>query len=111
MTPEVGEKALRENRTDMVVFGRALIADPDIPNKVADGKLEDIRPCIGCWECIPEEHHVESGDWKQTESIQCTVNAAMGHEREYEITPASRPRRVVIVGEAPQVWRRPVWQH
>lgn len=101
ITPELAEQAIRENKIDIALVGRGLIADADFAGKVAEGRVEDIRPCIGCWECIPEEHHVGSGAWKQTESIRCTVNASMGHEREFEITPAASPRCVVIVGGGP----------
>ena len=101
MTPEVSETALRENKTDLVVVGTALLADPEMPNKAASGRLEDIRPCIRCWGCIPEEHFVGQGIWEQKEGVHCTVNAAMGRERELEIKPVAKPRRVVIVGGGP----------
>ncbi|MCX6000447.1 MAG: FAD-dependent oxidoreductase [Chloroflexi bacterium] len=101
MTPEVAEQAVREDRIDIALIGRGLIADPDFANKVAAGRPEDIRPCIGCWECIPQEHHVGTGRWEQRESIRCTVNAAMGHEQELEIRRADTPRRIVVVGGGP----------
>ncbi len=98
MTPEVAEQALREEMVDIAMIGRGLITDPEYVNKVAEGRAEDIRPCISCWECIPKEHFVGTGRWEQKESIRCTVNADMGHEGEYEIKPAERPLRIVVIG-------------
>jgi 2,4-dienoyl-CoA reductase-like NADH-dependent reductase (Old Yellow Enzyme family)/pyruvate/2-oxoglutarate dehydrogenase complex dihydrolipoamide dehydrogenase (E3) component len=101
MTPEIAEQAISESRIDIALIGRGLIVDPDFVNKVAAGKLEEIRPCIGCWECVPDEHHVGNGRWEQKESIRCTVNAAMGHEREMETKPDASPRHIVVVGGGP----------
>lgn len=101
MTPEIAEQAISENRIDIALIGRGLIADPDFVNKLAAGKPEEIRPCIGCWECVPDEHHVGKGRWQQENSIRCTVNAAMGHERDLEIKPSETPLRVVVVGGGP----------
>jgi len=98
MTPEVAEQAIREDMVDIVMIGRGLITDPEYINKVAAGKEEDIRPCINCWQCIPQEHFVGTGRWEQKESISCAVNADMGREREYEIKPAEKPLHIVVVG-------------
>ena len=43
---EVAEQAIREGKTDLVLIGRGLIADPELPLKLKEGRLEDIRPCI-----------------------------------------------------------------
>lgn len=101
ITPEAGKKAIEKGQVDLIVIGRGLLADPDIANKVAEGRFDDIRPCIGCWECIPEDYHEGSGRWEQMQSIQCTVNATMSREREYEITPTDKPLRIVVVGGGP----------
>ena len=91
MSPETGEQALREGKIDMVVMGRSLLADPEIPNKVASGKLDDIRPCIGCLICQVD---IDKG-------VRCTVNATVGREHEYPIVPAKKKKRVVVVGGGP----------
>ncbi|MFC1968496.1 FAD-dependent oxidoreductase [Chloroflexota bacterium] len=92
MTPEAGERALREGKTDLVAIGRALWADPEFPNKVASGRLDDIRPCITCGAC---------GRRVDSIATQCAVNAALGREREYRITPAQRKKKVLVVGGGP----------
>jgi len=91
--PETAEKILREGQADMIDVGRALICDPEWPKKAAEGKLEDIRPCISCIRC--DERLFSDLD------VKCTLNAAVGREREYEIKPAEVRKRVIIVGGGP----------
>jgi 2,4-dienoyl-CoA reductase-like NADH-dependent reductase (Old Yellow Enzyme family)/thioredoxin reductase len=91
---EVGEKALEEGKADAIAIGRRLIADPELPNKVAKGRLDDIISCIGCMECIERVGPREGG-------VSCTINAATGREREYRIQPAPRKKKVVIIGGGP----------
>lgn len=93
ITPEMGEEALREKRLDLVAMGRKLIADPELPNKVASGRLEEIRPCINCYVC--QDVRYEGG------SICCSVNAAVGHETTYALQPAKTPKNIVVVGGGP----------
>ena len=98
MTPEVADQALIDGAMDIAMIGRGLLADPEYVNKVAEGRLEDIRPCISCWKCIPLEYFVGTGQWKQEESIFCAVNPDMGHERDHEIKPVDDPLRLVVIG-------------
>jgi 2,4-dienoyl-CoA reductase-like NADH-dependent reductase (Old Yellow Enzyme family)/thioredoxin reductase len=104
--PEVGEWALREGIADMVAMGRALIADPYLPKKAAEGRLEDIVPCIGCLECLETSFQdiiqaiINPGGPNQA-GVRCTVNPAVGREGEYEIGLARVPKRVVVVGGGP----------
>lgn len=97
ITPEVGEQAIRENRVDLVAIGKALIADPDLPNKVASGRLNDIIPCIGDLHC-----HRTAADWLNPDRhLHCTVNAMTGREREYALSPAKKGKNVMVVGGGP----------
>jgi 2,4-dienoyl-CoA reductase-like NADH-dependent reductase (Old Yellow Enzyme family)/thioredoxin reductase len=104
--PEVGEWALREGIADMVAMGRALIADPYLPKKAAEGRPEDIVPCIGCLECLETSFQdiiqaiINPGGPNQA-GVRCTVNPAVGREGEYEIGLARVPKRVVVVGGGP----------
>lgn len=91
---ELGESVLAEGKADFIAIGRRLMADPELPNKAAEGRLNAITPCINCMDCI--ERPVSEGH-----GCACAVNAAMGHEREYEITPASQVKKVVVVGGGP----------
>lgn len=94
MSPELGEEALREGKTDFVAFGKPLIADPELPNKVASGKLNDVRPCIQCMNCLDS---LRKGDG----DVHCTVNPTLGREPEYEITASPERKKVIVIGGGP----------
>jgi 2-enoate reductase len=94
--PDIAEKALRDNKCDMVMLGRPLLADPDWPAKAYAGNVSDIRPCIGCQEgCINE--FVDGGH------PQCAVNPRSGFENVIDEipAPASSPKRIAVVGGGP----------
>lgn len=94
ITPELGEKTLQEGKADLIAIGKGLIADPDLPMKAASGRVDEIRPCIGCLRCIDNQTVKGKG-------IMCSVNAAAGKERESEIKPAGRSKKVFVVGGGP----------
>lgn len=86
-----GESALREGKADMVAIGRGLIADPELPDKIAAGKLESIRPCIRCNEgCFT---NIASG-----KSMRCAVNPACGKEKIYRISLPVKGKKVMVIG-------------
>jgi NADPH-dependent 2,4-dienoyl-CoA reductase/sulfur reductase-like enzyme len=93
---ELGEKILEEGKADLIAIGRRLLADPELPNKVAEGRLSEVVPCIGCMECIERLVFDERG-----EGVTCVVNAALGKEKAYEIKPAGKAKNVVVVGGGP----------
>ena len=82
--PDLAESALRDGMCDMVMLGRPLLADPQWPNKAYAGRVEDIRPCIGCQEACLNEF-VEGGH------PQCAVNPRTAFEDTY---PAEPPKTV-----------------
>ncbi|MBV8085967.1 MAG: FAD-dependent oxidoreductase [Chloroflexi bacterium] len=88
---DMAANIVRSGKADMVGFTRALIADPSFVRKAAAGKGEEVNRCIGCNEC----HY---GALRPT---VCSVNAWAGHEAELTHTPASPPKRVLIVGGGP----------
>lgn len=93
ISPELGEEVLRQGQADFIAMGRALLADPELPNKLAAGKRDEVRPCIRCYECASA--HVESM------STICSVNVACGREAEFRFAPAAKPRNVAIIGSGP----------
>ncbi|MCJ7670393.1 MAG: FAD-dependent oxidoreductase [Dehalococcoidia bacterium] len=93
---ELGEKILEEGKADLIAIGRRLLADPDLPNKVAEGRLDEVIPCIGCMECIERLAFDERG-----EGVTCVVNPALGRERAYQIKPVKKAKKVVVVGGGP----------
>jgi 2,4-dienoyl-CoA reductase (NADPH2) len=90
---ELGEEILRGGKADFISFNRRLMADPELPNKLAEGRPEDIRPCTGCTTCFDNNEHGNPP--------LCQVNAALGKEKEYEIKPAQRAKTVMVVGGGP----------
>lgn len=94
ISPDRGEKALRGGQADFIAMGRQLLADPELPNKLVEGRPEDIRPCICCYTC--------GGQIYVNESVQCAVNPAVGKEAEFQLdVPAEKSKRVVVVGGGP----------
>ncbi len=94
ITPEAGERILSEGKADLVAIGKALLTDPEIPNKVASGKVEDIKPCILCMACRDDL-------FATGVSVRCQVNPAMGREAEFEIVRAKTSKKVLVVGGGP----------
>lgn len=85
----MAEDILRSGKADLVAMGRALLADPELPNKAMEGRLEDIRPCIGC--------HQGCRIWP----ISCLGNVEVGRDRELKLRAADQPKKVVVVGGGP----------
>lgn len=90
MSPELGELALREGKADFIGMTRRLLADPELPNKVASGRLEDIAPCTACTTCI-DAGHIK----------RCRINAALGTDDLWTHKQAEKKKKVLIVGGGP----------
>ena len=93
MEPDEAEEVLATGGADFIVMGRKLLADPDLPNKLAAGRVDDIRPCIYQYRCI--------GNIFVRDSVHCVGNAQTGREHDLATVPAARPRRVLVVGGGP----------
>ncbi len=92
--PWVGELMLEQNICDAVYMGRALVCDPEFPNKVAEGRKDDIRLCIGCLRCL----HAANNDLP----FVCAMNPEAGHETEVtSINGGIRPQKILVVGGGP----------
>ena len=94
-SPELAEKILAEGSADLVAMGRVHIADPEFSNKVKEGRLDEIRYCIGCFQECEADFGVR---------VKCSLNASVGKEREYALnasTKAETPKNVLIVGGGP----------
>ena len=91
--PVAAERILAEGRADFVAMGRPLLADPDLPRKLASGRAHRVRRCISCENCIDA--------MEQRFSVDCAVNPRTGKERELAATRAGRAKLVVVVGGGP----------
>ena len=95
--PDMAERMLELGEADLIGMARALIADPELPRKLTEGRAHEIRACIGCNDgCI---HQVV-----QVKGIRCIQNPAAGQELIYAerlIRRAPVARHVVVVGGGP----------
>lgn len=93
--PVLAETILQKDQADYVGMTRALIADPELPKKALEGRIEDIRPCIGtlqgCW------GRSVAHQWP----LRCTVNPTVGRERESALKMAPQKKKVLIIGAGP----------
>jgi 2,4-dienoyl-CoA reductase (NADPH2) len=86
LDPDLGEKSIREGKADFIGMTRRLIADPELPNKVASGRIEDIAPCTACLNCLG--------------SGRCRINPFLGTKQNtYE--KAERIKKVIVAGSGP----------
>jgi len=89
--PVLAEEILRNHQADMVGMVRALIADPELPNKARQGRLEEIHRCIGCNEgCI--------GRTYPSLPVSCSLNYEAGREQMGPITAAETKKSVMVIG-------------
>ncbi|HPL64180.1 MAG: FAD-dependent oxidoreductase [Syntrophales bacterium] len=98
--PFTAEKIIAEGLADFAGMGRALLADPDLPNKARDGRVDEITPCLACSNCLSEVM-ASYRKWGKPVSTFCTVNPFAGKEAEYALVPAARKKRVFVVGGGP----------
>jgi len=90
--PRLADRFIREGKADLIAMGRALIADPELPNKAAQGRFDEIRTCIACNTCGLEL-------WRA--HIACAVNPRAGYEDDLNFARVSSRKTVVVVGGGP----------
>jgi 2,4-dienoyl-CoA reductase (NADPH2) len=93
LEPDVADEAIRDGRCDLVAMGRKLLADPELPRRLAEGRPDAARPCVYAYRCV--------GNVFLRESSRCVVNPELGREAELAMRPAVLRRRVVVVGGGP----------
>lgn len=89
--PALAEQVLADGRADFVALARPLLADPDLPAKLASG--DRVRRCISCENCIDS--------LEQRFATDCAVNGLTGRDHELVLTVAPRREHVVVVGGGP----------
>lgn len=87
--------AIAEGLLDLVGMTRALMADPELPNKVRDGRTDQIRPCVGA--------NMRIDGIYSSGAAFCMHNPSTGRELEVpqRIDPASTVKRVAVIGAGP----------
>jgi len=92
--PGLAEEVLREGQAELVTMARALLADPDLPNKALQGKEELLTHCVACNQgCFDRVF--------QRVPATCMVNPAAGMETELVVTLAPQKKKVLIIGGGP----------
>ncbi len=92
--PAQMEEILASGKADIIELGRALVADPYLPKKIAENREDEIVPCLRCFECLG--HSVESM------GIQCAVNPIIGNELDWKsYNPPAESKKVLIAGGGP----------
>jgi 2,4-dienoyl-CoA reductase-like NADH-dependent reductase (Old Yellow Enzyme family)/thioredoxin reductase len=91
--PWVAENLLKNRKADMVAMGRALVADPELPNKAARGAWDEIAPCVGDSMCLVFV--------QMEQKISCLINPAAGREEKMPLPPAAAAKKVLVIGGGP----------
>lgn len=93
--PVMADRLIAEGRADLVAMGRAHLADPDLAAKAAEGRLDELRPCIGCCRgCIQNVLSLSEAT--------CVMNPELGREHRLGLPqPAAQPKKILIVGAGP----------
>ena len=93
--PQIAEQVIASGQADMCGMTRAMICDPEMAGKAADGRLDDIRACIACNQaCI--------GHMQLDAPISCIQHPETGRELVYGLrVPTAAARKVMVVGGGP----------
>lgn len=93
--PAQMEEIIATGQADIVEIGRALLADPYLPDKAMHGRAGDITPCIRCYECF--------GETGKSETVKCSVNPTMGQQlpaKYFRALPEVK-KKVLVAGGGP----------
>lgn len=92
--PAMMEEIIASGKADVVYMARQLLADPETPRKIEEGRDEEIVHCLRCFTCMAER--------AATSTRRCTVNPLIGRELDgTEVQPAPVKKKVVVVGGGP----------
>jgi len=92
--PAFAEKILDDGTADFVAIGRPLLTDPEFPNKAREEKYAEIRKCVAC-------HQGCFDNVFSAKPVTCMLNPSVGREKEFEIRPTDRKKKVMVVGGGP----------
>jgi 2,4-dienoyl-CoA reductase-like NADH-dependent reductase (Old Yellow Enzyme family)/thioredoxin reductase len=92
----MANQVIESGKADLVAMGRAFLADPNFPRKALEGKLEEIRMCIGC------NQGCRGRDRTKYLTVGCIINPRTGREKaDQEILPVKAPKNIIVVGGGP----------
>ena len=87
--PELMEELIASGKADVVSVARGLICDPDMPNKLREGRDDEVRKCMRCLHCFSA--HMRKGP------ITCAINPEIGHEYESHAAVPAKPKKKILV--------------
>lgn len=87
--------AVEAGTVDCIMMGRALVADPQLPNKLMCGEGDQVRPCLRCNEFC-SRRSLNTGAY-----LTCAVNAAAGNEARFALPAAAAKKNVAVIGAGP----------
>jgi len=94
--PFLAEDILLSGKADMISMGRASLSDPEIPNKVAENRINEISPCIACLQgCVGNLFNPD------ILKVSCLVNPLTGREGVISTEKTGNPKKVIVVGSGP----------
>lgn len=94
-TPETAVELIDSGNADFVMMGRPLIAEPEMANKLENGRRDEVRPCIRCNDdCIGRI-------LTRLTKISCSVNPRVGFEKRFNVEKAAAPLKVAVIGAGP----------
>lgn len=85
--PNLAKRVIESGTAELIALGHQSLADPYWPKKVKAGRYQDINYCICCNECVF--------------TVNCSVNPALFHEKEYQLKPPRKLRKILVVGGGP----------
>lgn len=90
----IANNVIASGKADLVAFGRQSLTDPYTPLKAKEGRIDDIRTCIGC-------HHGCVGNLMQNIPGTCILNPLLGKESQIKIENTTSPKHIVVIGAGP----------
>ena len=93
--PGMADECIGRGEFDVWEVCRPLLADPELVHKAAEGRLDEVRRCIGSLNCLSRLF--------RDLPYSCTMNPALGHEvePEYAVTPAAVKKKIMVIGAGP----------
>ena len=91
--PWLAEELIENDKADICMIGRANLCDSEFCNKAQEGRIEEIRPCIGCLRCL---NGIMFG-----KRVSCTVNPSLEPENEETIEKAEVRKNILVIGGGP----------
>lgn len=91
--PSLAEEVFEKGLADVILMGHQSLADPEYAKKLKQGRVLDIRPCIGCNECLYSSF--------SHRDKTCAVNVCCYHEEEYKLESSPKDESVLVIGGGP----------